>query len=676
MPFDVISHPPVEETIHGITVCDAYRWLEDRSLPETEQWIKQQRERSESYFASCGDLAAIRARVREYLDVEIVDQPAKVRGRYFYRRREKGQEQAAIYVRKSASQMGCVLVDPVIYGPFAAVGIHRISADGRLLAFEVRYGGTDKRAIHFVDVDSGLILPDRIEPGYPRGGAFLPNGDGYLYCQELALDTGEHTVHLHLFHESASDRVVLRMARSRASRLVLTADGTHAGAIWMARRGNAVWADFWTASLKRFESWKPVFLEKKLPFSPILAHGRIFAICYEDAVNGKLVELSERGEEARTIIPEQGSPIRQLVIAGNEVFANYLENSIPSIRCWNLSAERQNDVNIPDAGTIDLLANHCEEDTFFYTYESFVKPAVIFEHSCGAARSEVWHSQTARIHQRPISVWKSEYLSTDGTTIPITLVNNTQQGASHPGTAIMTSYGGFGITSTPQFSVLVAILLGYGAIFALPHIRGGGEFGPAWHEAARGENRQVSFDDFIAAAEWLCAEDITTPGKLGIFGGSNSGLLVGAAITQRPDLFHAVLCIAPLLDMVRYETFDQAAKWRNEYGSVQDAECFRALYAYSPYHHVAEAVNYPAILFVSGDKDERCNPAHVRKMAARLQERPVQENPVLVDYSEQRGHSPVLPLSVRVEALARRVAFLCRELGLFVEEVTHEASCV
>jgi prolyl oligopeptidase len=677
MPFDVTSHPPVEETIHGITVRDAHRWLEDRSSPETEQWVKRQRERSESYFASCGDLEAIRARVREYLDVEIVDQPAKIRGRYFYRRRGKGQEQAAIFVRELASQMECVLVDPSMYGPDASVGIHRISRDGRLLAFEVRYGGTDKRAIHFVDVDSGLILPDRIEPGYPRGGAFLPNGDGYLYCQELALGTGEHTVRLHLFQESMSDRVVLRAAaRSRESRLVLAADGAHAGAIWMERRGNDVWADFWIASLKHFESWKPVFLEKKLPFSPILAHGRILAISYEDTVNGKLVELSECGEMVHTIIPEQSSPIRQLVIAGNEVFASYLENSIPSIRCWNLSAEQQNDVNIPAAGTIHLLPNHNEEDTFFYTHESFVQPAVIFEHSCSAARSDVWYSQTSHIHQRPISVWKSEYRSTDGTPIPITLVSNSLPETSRPGTAIMTSYGGFGISSTPQFSVLVAILLGCGAIFALPHIRGGGEFGPAWHEAARRENRQVSFDDFIAAAEWLCAEDLTTPEKLGIFGGSNSGLLVGAAMTQRPGLFHAVLCIAPLLDMLRYETFDQAAKWRNEYGSVKDAECFKALYAYSPYHHVADEVNYPAILFVSGDRDERCNPAHVRKMAARLQERTVQKNPILVDYSEQRGHSPALPLSVRVEALARRVAFLCRELGLFVEETTHEPSCV
>jgi prolyl oligopeptidase len=217
---------------------------------------------------------------------------------------------------------------------------------------------------------------------------------------------------------------------------------------------------------------------------------------------------------------------------------------------------------------------------------------------------------------------------------------------------------------TPQFSVLVSILVEIGAVFAVPNIRGGSEKSKAWHEAARRRNRQVTIDDFISAAEWLCAEHITTPDKLAIFGGSNSGLLVGAALMQRPDLFRAVLCIAPLLDMVRYEQFSQTRKWEAEYGTVADEADFHALYAYSPYHHVDAERNYPSILFVTGDKDDRCDPAHVRKMAARLQDRAAQKNLILVDYSQQRGHCPVLPLSVRIDALTRRIAFLCHELNL------------
>jgi prolyl oligopeptidase len=184
----------------------------------------------------------------------------------------------------------------------------------------------------------------------------------------------------------------------------------------------------------------------------------------------------------------------------------------------------------------------------------------------------------------------------------------------------------------------------------------------AWHNAARRGKRQAAFDDFIAAAEWLCVEGITSPEQLAIFGGSNAGLLVGAVLTQRPELFGAVLCVAPLLDMVRYEKFDDAKRWRHEYGSVDIADDFLALHAYSPYHHIEEKVDYPPVLFVSGDKDDRCNPAHVRKMAALLQHRDAQTRPILVDYSSDRGHYPVLPLSIRIESLTRRIAFLCREL--------------
>jgi len=246
----------------------------------------------------------------------------------------------------------------------------------------------------------------------------------------------------------------------------------------------------------------------------------------------------------------------------------------------------------------------------------------------------------------------------------MSLVMRNDLALSTPQPAMLTGYGGFGAAMTPQFSVLVAVLVELGAVFAVPSIRGGGEFGKAWHEAGRGRNRQVAIDDFIAAAEWLASSNTISPRLVGAFGGSNGGLLVAAAFTQRPDLFRAVLCIAPLLDMVRYERFDQARKWRLEYGTVDDAEDFDALYRYSPYHRIEEGVNYPATLFVTGDRDDRCNPAHVRKMAARLQSRPVQTKPILVDYSVERGHSPVLPLSVRTAALSRRIAFLAKELGL------------
>jgi prolyl oligopeptidase len=230
----------------------------------------------------------------------------------------------------------------------------------------------------------------------------------------------------------------------------------------------------------------------------------------------------------------------------------------------------------------------------------------------------------------------------------------------------MTSYGGYGVSMTPQFSIFVAFLIERGCIFALPNIRGGSEFGNQWYEAARRRNRKVAFADFLSAAEWLIKTGRTEQRKLAIFGGSNSGLLVGAAMTQRPDLFRAVVCMVPILDMLRYHLFDNAHVWKEEFGTANDPEDFTALFRYSPYHNVRDDTAYPATMIVSGDSDQNCNPLHARKMTARLQAATVSDLPIILDYSHHRGHSPVLPLTERVEGLTDRMAFLCDQLRLIV----------
>jgi prolyl oligopeptidase len=227
---------------------------------------------------------------------------------------------------------------------------------------------------------------------------------------------------------------------------------------------------------------------------------------------------------------------------------------------------------------------------------------------------------------------------------------------------IMTSYGGYGVSLTPQFSVFVAFMLEHGCLFALPNIRGGSEFGVAWHNAAKRHHRQTAFDDFLSAAEWLIQSGRADPKRLAIFGGSNSGLLVGAAMTQRPDLFRAVVCMVPVLDMVRYHLFDGAEIWKEEFGTAEEPADFAALFDYSPYHRVRDGVEYPATMIVSGDADQNCNALHARKMTARLQAANRSRRPILLDYSPQRGHSAVLPLSMRTTALADRMAFLCDQL--------------
>jgi len=653
----------VEETIHGTLVRDPYRWLEDRTLPETDDWIRSQQQLCEKYFDSCTGFDFIESRVREYLDVKAIDQPARVRDRYFYRKRSKGQEQGTLCVREVSSGIEHVLIDPAEEGRFVSVGIYRISQDASLLAYEIKRGGEDRKEIHIFDVDRGVHLPDNIPSGYARGFAFARNG--FFYAQETESNSLEHTIRYHSFGSALPDRVVFRVPRFDRSRLILTGNAHGLGAVWMRPQGAEIIVDLWITSIEESSKWHEVFSERRVPCGTILYRDRIFAVAENASKGSKLIELSLDGREMRTLIPESDSVLRQIVVAQNRIFVSYLlESGVTTMEIWRTTGERVGAISVP-AGTIRIQPVYDENaGSVFYNVESFDTPPTIYEHNVEDNTSRIWHQTKAVDQTSRCNVQKARVTSKDGAAVSLTVASSARIVSATPRPAVMTSYGGFGVALTPQFSVLVAIMMELGAIFVIAHIRGGGEHGKQWHASGCGKNRQATIDDFIAAAEWLCRQDLTSASQIGIFGGSNSGLLVAAAMTQRPDLFGAVVCIAPLLDMVRYESFDQAEKWRDEYGSVADPEEFRALHAYSPYHNVANGTNYPATLFVTGDKDDRCNPAHVRKMAARLQERPAQISPVIVDYSEERGHSPVLPLSVRVEALARRIAFLCRELHI------------
>lgn len=666
MPVVGSTPVPVEEVLHGVTVTDPYRWLEDRGSPETEEWIACQQGLLSAYFSSVQGLSTLRTRISHFLNVEVIDQVARIGDLCFYRRRDRNQEQACIWVRNMPTAQERVLVNPNEQGPFVSAGIHCISDGGSLLAYEVKQGGEDTKAIHAVDVASGRTLVEHLETGYARGFAFASDNTGFYYCHEPAGVTEDHTIRLRRFGRlMEADRVVLRMARTPRSKLVLMSDQFHFGAAYFHDHGSDVAADFYLASRSQDQQWTCVFANKTLPCAPFLKSKRILVLTEDGAPNGRIVELSEKGVISRIIVPEWEFRIQQVSIAGENVYVSYVIPGKTVVRVYSLSGKYLESLNIPVNGSIKLFPSYGNRsDTLFYSCESFTEPPTIFNYQPETRKSEVWSRRSISLDHARYRIRHNNYLSKDGTEIPMTLVMLNDVGSANERPVILTSYGGFGVSMTPQFSVLVEIMLEFGAVFAVPNIRGGSEFGNTWHEAARRGKRQVAVDDFISAAEFLCAQRVTTPHKLAIFGGSNSGLLVGAALTQRPDLFRAALCIAPLLDMVRYEQFGRARKWETEYGTVTEPADFHALYAYSPYHHIENALNYPSTLFVAGDKDDRCDPAHVRKMAARLQDRVAQQNPILVDYSRERGHSPVLPLSVRIKALTRRVAFLCQELNI------------
>jgi prolyl oligopeptidase len=658
----------VEEMIHGIMVLDPYRWLEDRTSSQTENWIAAQQERCENYFSRCKGMEAIRDRVRKYLEVEVLDQATRTETHCFYRRRNSYQEQACIYAKENGASSERLLIDPSGYGPFASVGIHRISDDGSLLAYELKQGGTDTYAIHFVDVGSGAQLRDNLPTGFSRGLAFAPDKDGYYYCHDTPELSGDHEIRFHRLGDPAElDETIFLCQRRSKSRLLLLSDTCSLGALLCYEDGARSFFDLHLAPRFLDRQWRPILKGLSPPYSPFLHHGKLFAVTNDTRPCNSVIELDEDGHFLRQIVPEWTTDIRQISIANDTIYARYLLNDRSVIRSWSFEGQYAGPVSLPSDGSVQLFASYSYgPKSLFFRWESFTDPPRVFEYVRNTEPSTFGQFSASLSTSQVFRVEESCYPSQDGTTIPISLVMRRADKSQQGSPVIVTAYGGFGVPVTPQFSVLASILVEFGAIFALPQIRGGSEFGTAWHEAARGRHRQVAIDDFIGAASWLRKQKLTRPGKLAIFGGSNSGLLVGAAMVQQPQLFRAVLCIAPVLDMVRYEKLDENRHWKQEYGTVQDPEDFLALHAYSPYHNLKEDQSYPSVFFVSGDKDERCNPAHARKMTARLQGQRMQTNPVLLDYSQERGHSPTLPLSVRIDSLTQRIAFLCKELGIEV----------
>lgn len=665
MPLNTMQ-TPFQETLHGVIVRDPYRWLENRNLPATKEWIQAQQRQCAEYFDADPDFDRLAGIVSGYLNIEVMDQPVRVHGRYlFYRKRKKDEQQGCLYIQDTHSGVEQLLVDPSQYGSTTSVGIQSISNDGNLLAFRVRKGGEDRNEIRIFDVNGRSLLPDKIASGFSRGFAFVNEGAGYFYVQELDDDCEDHVVRFHIIGSGNQDEIVFRTPRRDGSRLLLTAN-PHllvASFVWMA--GSCRKTDFWVSATIAPHHWTRAIKSTEAQHRPLLVQHKLLVLMETTGAHQRLVEFSVEGVQLRVVVPKIELPVREYFVLRDRIYLRMESQGVSKIEVYDFEGKQYESIPLPEDGTVELLAVLTQAtDSFFYSYESFRQPPAIYEYDTRKVATQLWHQHLPTQRVSSFEVSQECIRSKDGTSIPVTLVSRQGQLCGHSSPVVLTSYGGFGVAMSPRFSVLTSVLVELHVTFAVAHVRGGGEFGKAGHEAARGKNRQNSFDDFVSVAESLKSRSTEDGRPLAALGGSNAGLLVAVAMTQRPDLFDAILCIAPLLDMVRYENFDHAARWRDEYGTAANPEDFRALFGYSPYHHIADEIDYPATMFVTGDKDDRCNPAHVRKMAAALSTRDAQRSPVIVDYSKARGHSPALSLSVRIGALTRRVAFLCKELNI------------
>jgi len=668
-PFTPIE--PVTEVLHGVPVTDPYRWLEEPDSLRTRQWIEEQTQYAREYLDNLPGRQKSRERIREFLAVESYDALQKAGNRYFFRKRLPDQEQPCICMRVGAGGEDQVLVDPAEHGAgkYTAVKPLRVSLDGRLLLFEVKEGGERTGTFKLLEIESRRTLPDVLPRGYLRGFAFAPDGESFCYVHEPA--NGQEPYRRAAFHhllgtEFSEDQKIFFAGEGEKVRLGLTSDATRIGFL-VYRFLEKTRTDFYLQPWEGETAPEHILRDADYSFGPLLVRGRILAITNRNAPNLRIVELRLRtGAEPEwmDLIPENDSRILQWAVAADRIVILASTGMDRHIRVFDFSGRKTEEVTVNPEETFRIAGASPECDEVFLERESFTDPIRIVRYSPEKKECDLWAKRIAPIGPSDVSHIQIWYPSKDGTRIPMCLVGRKEAiaGGCHP--AIMTSYGGYGVSMTPQFSVFVAFLVERGCLFALPNIRGGSEFGAAWHDAAKRRNRQTAYDDFLSAAEWLIQTGRTHPDKLAIFGGSNSGLLVGAAMTQRPDLFRAVVCMVPILDMLRYHLFDNAHVWGEEFGTAENQEDFEALRRYSPYHQVRDSVSYPATMMISGDADRNCNPLHARKMTARLQTANASPYPIFLDYTQFRGHSPVLPLSVRIDALTDRMAFLCDQLQL------------
>jgi prolyl oligopeptidase len=663
---------PVTEILHGVAITDPYRWLEDQGSPRTREWIEQQTHYAHSYLNEIPGREGIRERIREFLAVETYDSFLKVGKRYFFRKHLPDQEQPSIYMREGVAGKDQLLIDPAQRGTgkYTAVKPLQASPYGKLLLYEIKEGGERTGTFALVDVVTGKTLPDILPRGYLRGFAFSPDRKSFYYVHER-LDSQRpfyRAAYRHVLGTKFElDQEIFSAGEGEQVRLYLTADSNRlAFLVYKFLEKTSI--AFYLKSLDKDSPPECIFPDAHFSFGPLLVHDKILAITDREAPNLRIVELrvsNNRELEWIDIVPENNVRIHQWVVAGDHILVSYVRQTETHVSAFDLTGNKTGEWPTRTGGrTVRFIASSPDNDELIIESESFTRPNATLLCSAHSSKFVLWAKTNSPFNSERYAHKQAWYTSKDGTRVPMFLMGRRDvlAGGCHP--AIMTAYGGYGVSMTPQFSVFVAFLVERGCLFALPNIRGGSEFGTEWHNAAKRRNRQVAYDDFLSAAEWLIATGRTTREKLGIFGGSNSGLLVGAALTQRPDLFRAVVCMAPMFDMLRYHLFDGAHIWRDEFGTAEDANDFAALSRYSPYHRVRDGVAYPATMIVSGAKDQNCNPLHARKMTARLQAANSSARPILLDYSQFRGHSPVLPLSERIEALTDRMAFLCDQLQL------------
>jgi prolyl oligopeptidase len=659
----------VSETLHGVTINDPYRWLEDQKSPETRQFVESQMAYTKSIIDKAPNRSRLEKRLKQLMDVEATSSPAIRKGRYFFSRRMPGQKQFVWLWRDGISGKDKVLLDANTLSSdgMKSFTVLDLVRDGKSVAYGVRSGGEDETTLAFRDVDSNTDFGDALPRARYSGAAltldrktvyysrFTPAGPR-VYRHSMGSDAAKDEV---IFGEGYDPTNIIGLSLTDDQRyLILT--------IYFGSSSdkNEIWFRDLTKANSSFEVLvKDIPAEFGLDYA---SDGKVFIQTTYKAPNGRIMtaDLNKPAmSNWKEVVPEGKFPLAASTLAGGHVITNTLENVVPKVRIYTPEGKLVREIQPPTIGVVSAPSGSWSSDEAFYGFNSLAQPATTYRYQISSGTQEVWFKSSAPVESAQFEVKQVWFESKDKTRVPMFIAHKRGLKLDGQAPTYLTAYGGFNIAVLPNYSANAVVWMEQGGIWAIPSLRGGNEFGEAWHRAGMLDKKQNVFDDFIAAAEFLIANKYTSKSKLAIAGGSNGGLLVGAAMTQRPDLFKAVVCSVPLLDMVRYHKFLVARYWVPEYGSAEVAEQFPYIYKYSPYHRVEKGVNYPATMIVSGDSDTRVDPSHARKMAAILQAAG-SKNPVLLHYDTNSGHSAGLPVTKMIENSVDVLSFLSLQLGI------------
>ncbi len=658
----------VKETLHGVEIVDPYRWLEDQQSSETRTWIDAQNKYTQSLIGDFPGRDKLKKRLTELMKIDVISIPIARNGRYFFTKRAADQDLRIIYMRAGLGGEDQLLIDPHGMSDDLRTSVHirGVSKDGKILIYGVREGGEDEVQLRFLDVDKRTELPDKFPKARYFGAALTPDNSGMYYT--LHGKEGSRLYFHKMGTDPAEDKKFFGDGYDPGKIIFagLSDDGRHL--VIHVLHGSAGKTEVYLKNVA--EDGPIVAIQKEIDARTFgqIAGDQLFLETNWQAPNKRIVAVdlkhpAQGPDDWREVIPESDAPINGSAFAGGKLFINYLENVVSKVKVFEPDGKYVRDIAFPAIGSVGGVSGDWDNNEAFFSYSSFHIPNTIYRYDVANGTQEVWAKLDIPIASDNIEVKQVWYESKDKTKIPMFIMHRKGLELTGDSPTYLTGYGGFTVSRTPRFSSTAALWVELGGIYAVPNLRGGGEFGEKWHEAGMLENKQNVFDDFISAGEYLISEGYTNSSKLAIAGGSNGGLLVGAAFTQRPDLFKAVICAVPLLDMVRYHQFLVARFWTPEYGSSEDPEQFKYLKAYSPYHNVKKGVKYPSILFTTGDADTRVDPSHARKMTALMQSATGSDNPVMLYYDTKSGHSGGKPVSQQIDDSTVWFSFLLWQLG-------------